>query len=169
MSSWLSLHDFTSTLSPSIALPSLIPLACVSSSNPADYQYYHRVRLLQMLSFYLETAWITCFRNCSYNWQMTQNEPNSEVISGALGAVVTAYKLPFWMGANSDQRPIRTLPRCSPWLRVASKVLSILSPLGFLSPCLFLYLGFWIQINLDHCLYQEWRFTSHRDSAPGCD
>lgn len=147
----------------------LLLLPGVPSPNLADYQCYHCIRFLQSLSFYLETAWITCFCNYSYNLQTTQNQPNSEMISGALGVAVDACKLSFWTSANSDQRLIRTFPSCSAWLRVASKVLSILSPLGFHSPCLSLYLGFWIQIDLDHCLHQEWGFTSHSDSAPGCD
>lgn len=158
---WHHYHAF-SHYCPAIAWPSCL-LSLPQTWLIAILPLYQTS--IDLTSFSLET-WISCFCHSSYSLQITQNRPNSEVISGALGATVAAYKLLLWTSSNSDQILIRTLPSHSAWFWVASKVLSILSSLGFLSSCLSLYQGFWIQINLDCCLDQEWRFTSHRDSAP---
>ena len=52
-------------------------------------------------SFCLETTQISCICHSFYSLPMTQNQPNSEVISGAIDATVAAY--------NCFYKPVLTL------------------------------------------------------------
>lgn len=87
-SSWGHYHTF-SHYSPAISCPSCL-VALAQTWLITILPLYQTSTDLR--SFYLETTWISCLCHFSCSLQITQNQPNSEVISDALHGTVAAYK-----------------------------------------------------------------------------
>lgn len=134
-SPWCHYHTF-SHYSPDISCPSCL-VALAQTWLITILPLYQTSTDLR--SFYLETNWIFCLCHSSYSLQITQSQPNSEVISDVLDAAVAAYNCFYkpvltlikdWSEVCPDAQPDSEFPPKSclyylPWLSSAPVCLCI--------------------------------------------